>query len=149
MSCQHRIGVVLFLLVALLFIIGCENPSSTPEEPETGESIQGDIGLAQHIREKIEDLKSVDEGAVVVLDKDISIGIKVTGFQRLWLKSIREEVHRLVRDSLAEDYVIHVTTDKRLAVDLGKIERHLKERGGIASPEIQKKVEAINQDMQG
>lgn len=146
---KNRGASLLFIMLFLLSMIGCESHSSSPKQPKIGETIEGDVSLGDTIKEEIDDLKAIDDSVVVVLQRDVSIGLKVTGFSRLRLKTIREEVHDLVKGLLAEDYVVHVTTDKRLFSDLQKMEKELREADGDASIEMQEQLKKIQEDMQG
>lgn len=144
-----RTVVILALLLVCSLGIGCEIRSSQLEQPGGEKTVQGDIELAESIKRQVEKKEVVEETTAIVLDEDVSIGIKVTGFQRLRLKQIRGEVHSLVKEMLPDDYVLHVTTDKRLFADLQKIEEEMRETNGRTTPETRERVMKINQDMQG
>lgn len=131
----------------MLYMTGCENPS-LPQQPGPEKMIQGDVNLAEKIKGQIESLSAIDESTVVVLKEDVSIGVKVTGFHRLQLNTIRREVQGIVKD-IVPDHRIHVTTDKRLFRDLQTIERHLHANKGKVSSKTLEELKMIHQKMQG
>ncbi len=134
--------------MALLLITGCTLPKSTPNSVARN-PIQTNLTLAKDIAESIKENKAVKESVVVVLNKDISVTIKITGLNRLRLKQIKKEVHDEIRQLVNKDHSIHISTDKRLFRDLKNVAKELEEAQGVASPKVQDQVEIINKDMVG
>ncbi|MGI6036697.1 MAG: YhcN/YlaJ family sporulation lipoprotein [Limnochordia bacterium] len=136
-----------YLLICLtLILMGCGS-SPPAANPPDGEPIRTDLELLQRIKDEVGKVSGVDEVVVAIADEEIGVGVKVSGFDRFRLRSIRSDVHRRVDGLTTEDYCIHVTTDKRLFRDLGQLEARL-ERGDT-SPEIRSRLGRINEEMEG
>lgn len=110
--------------------------------------VQIDSGLAEAAKKTAKTVKGVEDSAAVVVNQEISTAIKVTGFDRLRLQSIKEEVHKKI-ESTNKDYEVYVTSDKKLFNELQKIEKQINANPEQVLPAIQKKVNKINKDMQG
>ena len=102
--------------------------------------------LAGQVEETAKTVASVKDGIAVVIDRDIAVAVKVTGFDRLRLKAIRQEVSDKIKKT-APDYRIHVTTDKKLFSELRKVEKQI--RQGEDPALIKQKFDKINEDMHG
>src|SRR5690606_14051619 len=93
----------------------------------------------------------VDEAAAVAIGKELSVALKVSNFNRLRLKSIRQDVHQTLTDQFPK-HTIHVTTDSKLFSELQKLEKGVK-RNWPPKPPKQKKykktLQKINEDMKG
>ena len=139
------------LVVFTLLITACsQNPIPKSQSiPKAQAPIKANLELAEKIQAALQSNQAVDQSTAVVLNKDISVAIKISGFNRLRLKQIRNEVHNKINQLTSEDYFIHVTTDKRIFRDLRKIANQLQKTNGTASPEIQEQVEILNKDMAG
>jgi len=149
---KHKYLVFTSIIILLtIILVGC-SPSAQrakSQQPKARTPIESDLALAHSVTQSVERHKAVDQAVTVILDKDISVAIKVSGFDRLRLKQIREEVNDLIRQMVGEDYSIHITTDKRIFRDLKEVAQQLKDSNGIASPQIQNQVDQLNQDMHG
>lgn len=139
------------LIVFLLLITGCGLTTMPKSQsiPKAKAPIEADLKLAEKIQAALQSNQAVDQSTAVVLNKDISVAIKVSGFNRLRLKQIRKEVHNKINQLTSKDYFIHITTDKRLFRDLQKIANQLQKANGTASCDIQDQVEVLNKDMTG
>ncbi|MBP1933590.1 YhcN/YlaJ family sporulation lipoprotein [Ammoniphilus resinae] len=144
---------------ALLFVIltACQSsPQQTKQEPahtsaKTLSTKQNNLynpRLSKQAEQTAKKIKGVDEAVSVVLDKDISIAVKVTGFDRFKLKSIKKELHEKIRREADKKYTIHITTDKKIYKELSDLRSKLK-AGSIAPEEQKKKFEKLNKDMHG
>ncbi|OPX91290.1 MAG: Stage V sporulation protein AD [Pelotomaculum sp. PtaB.Bin013] len=101
--------------------------------------LHGDIWLGQDSYEKAERK---------MLEEACETAIKVSGFDRLRLKPIKEEVHNKIKES-NRDYNVHVTSDKKLFMQLQQIENQVNGPQEKPLTDIQKKVMKINKDIQG
>lgn len=112
----------------------------------------GDISYKSHLSEQSAELaksiKGVDDAVAVVIDKDFSIALKVTGFDRFRLNRIKSEVTKKIKSSTSGDRIVHVTTDKKLFMNLQSLRSKLSE-GNESSQKIQKEFKKINDDMHG
>jgi hypothetical protein len=148
--------IIFSLLISLLVTAvaaGCANPGKPQKKPQqqAGQEeqlIQINPGLAEKVKEKAKTVPGVDESVAVVIDKDISAAVKVSGFDRLRLKSIREEVHGKIME-LAPGYEVHVTSDKKLFSELQKIETQINRKHYVSPSGIKSRVDKINNDMKG
>lgn len=110
--------------------------------------IQVNPELAEKAKKTAETVKGVKGSTAVAVDKDISVAVKVSGFDRLRLKTIKEEVHNKTKE-LNKDYNVHVTSDKKLFMQLQQIENQVNGPQEKSLTDIQKKLNKINKDIQG
>lgn len=145
----------LFIVMASLFLGGCsqKEETSSKEQKNYTEDVNFDPELAQKIKQEVEKVDGIEESITVVLEKKISTAVKVTGFDRLKLKSIRQEVHNKIKSIVEkekENYEIHVTSDKKLFKSIEEVYKaSQKEISKEESINLKKKLDKINEDMQG
>lgn len=127
-----------------------QNQGQAAQQMSPGETKQPQVdpGLAKIIKQSAEKVPEVEESAAVILDKDISLAVKVTGFDRLQLKKIKKDVSEEIKKA-APDYKVHITTDKKLFKYIQDIEKELKGPQPPAAAEIKSRVDKINKDMHG
>ncbi len=142
-------GIAIFLIIIMLS--GC----SVPKQPEQKndqqrvEQVYFNPGLAKTIKKASKTVSGVRDSTAVVVNDEISVALKVTGLHRLRLNSIRKEVHDKIKN-IAGNKEIHVTTDKKLFVQLQKLEKEINKQ-----PKVEKilmildKLNKINEDMKG
>lgn len=149
-----KIGVLLRILLLLLLMItlgACSTAQTKDAKPsdKTVEELAFHPDFATQIQKQITSVEGVEDGVVLVLKNEISAAIKVSGFQRLHLKSIKEKVHKTIKQ-MAEDYTVHVTADKKLFRSLQEMDQQLKDiPQGQKATGIQERFDKINKDMQG
>ena len=129
------------------------NPSFKKPHPEQQinqdeKQIQINPELAERAKKTAETVKGVKESTAVVINNEISIAIKVSGFNRLRLKPIKVEVHDKIKE-FNKDYNVYVTSDKKLFKQLQQIEKQINGPQEKSLTDIQKKVKKINKDIQG
>lgn len=136
-------GMLIFALV------GCQAAQKPmpPTEQIPAEEISTDTALAAELERLAKQVEGVDDSVAVVLKRDISLSLKVSGFHRLRLKQIRNDVHHKVRERVGEKYQIHVTTDKKLFAQLLKIKQDIGK--GKLNTDLMKKFNKVNEDMKG
>lgn len=139
---------ILMILLLLLFITACQSkPEKKPQSQQGEKTVQVDDAMAEKAKEQAMSVAGVEDAVAVVMDKDISSAVKVSGFDRLRLKGIREEVHQKIR-TLDEDYQVHVTSDKKLFKGLQDIKKSV--QGKSSAPEsVHKQLEELNKAMKG
>jgi len=124
-------------------------PQKKPQAQAGGDrkekQVQTDPALAAEVKETAKFVQGVKDCTAVVVNQNISAAIKVTGFDRFKLKSIKEKVHNKIK-TLGQNYEVHVTSDKKLFKELQQIEKQIKEQQKVQ--DLQQKVEKINKDMQ-
>ena len=138
-----------------IFTAGCTAQKSPAPKPQAQQqqslnekaSINtANTALAGQVEETAKTVDSVKDSIAVVIDREISVAVKVTGFDRLRLKSIRQEVSDQIK-KVAPDYRIHVTTDKKLFSELRKVEKQIHQ--GENPDLLKEKFDKINEDMHG
>lgn len=104
--------------------------------------------LGQRVKAAANTVPGVKDSTAVVMDKNISLAVKVQGFDRLRLNKIRSQVHHKVT-KLAPEHEVHVTSDKKLFFELQKIEQQRQRENGPPAPALKTKLEQINTKMKG
>lgn len=122
-----------------------QQPQQQTEQDE--KQIQFNPGLAEKAKKTAETIKGVKESTSVVMNKEISIAVKVSGFDRLRLKPIKKEVHEKIKE-LDKSYNVFVTSDKKLFMQLQQIEKQINGPQEKSLTDIQKGVNKIKEDMQ-
>jgi len=102
--------------------------------------------LAEKAKETARTVKGVQDSTAVVINKEISVAVKVGGFDRLRLKQVKSEVHEKIK-AFNKDFNIYVTSDKKLFNQLQQVENQLKGAQEQSLLDIQKKVKVINKQM--
>ena len=144
---RSLLSIVLLLLLFLSAGCGAQNSPSRKPLPQAGQSeaqVQTDPALA----EKAKTIEGVEDSTALVLDNQIFIGIKVKGFNRFHLKSIKEKTHKKIKEA-NQGYEVNVTSDKKLFSQLQQIEKQVKENRVESRADIIERIEKINKDMQG
>lgn len=143
--------IVFSLVLAVLTSCGMQNPSLKKPQAEQQltqdeSQIRIDTVLAERAKKTAETVKGVRESTAVVINNEITIAVKASGFDRFRLKPIKAEVHDRVKEH-NKDYNVYVTSDKKLFMQLQQIEQQI--MGGQDKPhtDIKKKVNKINDDM--
>lgn len=124
---QHCV-LLLTVLLTLVLAAGCGTPQKKrqiQQDSRNESRIQVNTELAGRAREAAGAVKGVKESAAVVIDRDIAVAVKVERFDRLRLKTIRQDIHDRIKE-LDQAYNVHVTTDKKLFKQLQVMEQELK-----------------------
>lgn len=143
-------------LILAMFLVGCTlagGPAKKPQPEQQGKQVQKvvdvDPVLAEKVKAIVLDVRGVDASTAVVVNKDISIAVTVSGFDRLRMKSIREEIHEKVKQ-LTGEHKIHISTDKKIFKLLKELEQEvLAPQGGQSLQQIKKRLDKINKKMHG
>lgn len=144
--------VIVVILALSVVAAGCamKAPAKNQQQQESqGEKqISVDPVLSEKVKQAAKTVNGVEDSTAVVIDNEISAAVKVSGFNRLRLKSIRQEVHKKIKET-GSDYKVNVTTDKKLFAGLQQIEKQISAGQAQSMTEIQKKIDKINKDMRG
>lgn len=150
MKVKKFLKAILLSVIVSMLLAGCGARDSGPKKTQSSAAqneVLLDLELAEKVRKSALTVRGVRESAAVVINDEISVAVKVSGFDRLRLNPIRGEVHKKTKE-LGKDYKVHVTSDKKLFTELQKIEGQIKD--GTQSPaDIQKKLKEINENMNG
>lgn len=103
-------------------------------------------GLAKTLKEVAAGIEGVEESTAVVVNKEAAVGIKITGFDRLHIKRIKNNVDRAVKNT-AKGYSVRVTPDKKLFAQLKILEKAEKPVAEEAEKELFQRWGKIKKDM--
>lgn len=148
---MNKVAKLIIPLLILLLLIGCqsqlqkkpEQPAKTKEKP-----VQVDADMAEKAKSIAKSVAGVEEATAVTIDKNISVGIKVSGIRRIKLQTIKEEVHKKI-SQINNEYQVYVTSDKKLFKELQDMETQIKSQKIKTSSDLLPKLEKINEDMKG
>jgi len=143
--------VIVVILALSVVAAGCamQAPAKNQQQESQGEKqISVDPVLSEKVKQAAKTVNGVEDSTAVVINNEISAAVKVSGFDRLRLKSIRQEVHKKIKET-GGDCKVNVTTDKKLFAGLRQIEKQISAGQAQSMTAIQKKVDKINKDMRG
>ena len=140
------------VLVMLIFFLmaGCDEQFSPVKKQSQQQVSQEEIvinrEIAETAKQKAGAVKGVKEVTAAAINMDLSVAIKVSGFARLHLKPIREQVHDAVKE-IDRDYNVYVTSDKKLFMRLQQIEQQTEQVRGNPWRILTSEFKAINKDI--
>ncbi len=147
------IKVVISCLI-ICIVGGCAtvDPPQRKPQPQTGK-VEGqahiNIKLAEQVEEVARRVQGVEESTALVMNNQIAVAVKVTGFDRLHLKAVRQELNNQVKN-MASEYDVHVTTDKKLFAQLQMLKGQIKKTPqGNLPAQIIDSYNVIIEDMNG
>lgn len=150
-------AIILLIIASVILaagVTGCNMQNSPPRKPQSQQEqssrkqVQLNPELAKAVVQVVKTIDGVEESTAVVIDREISVAAKVTGFDRLRLKSIRKEMTGKV-GKIAPRYKVHVSTDKKIFAELQKVENQIKQSRGMPIAGLKNKIEKLNKDMHG
>lgn len=153
---MKKAAVIILSIIIICALPACGTLNSPAKKPQQAqqrgqvrEQVQFDPEMAEKVKQTVKTVKGVEDATAVVINKEISAAIKVTGFQRLRLKKIREEAYKQLKDA-NQDYTVRLTSDKKLFSLIQKAEGEVRGNPqGDKAREIKQQVDKINQDMRG
>jgi len=124
---MKKIVRLVTILTLCLIVTGCgsAHPPVKPKPehwPQSGQQIKLDLQRAQEVKAAVMEVKGVEDTTATVIDQDIAAAIKVSGFNRLRIKSIRDQASRRIKIG-NPGFKIHLTSDKKLFQQLRDLER--------------------------
>lgn len=149
----------LWLIFTVIFLIsGCgtatkgqQNPPGPPVQQTKSQGPSISLGTAREAKATAQQDKRVDAATAVAIEKDLSVALKVSNFNRLYLKDIRQNVHQSLRDQFPA-YTVYVTTDSKLFSELEKLQKEMRKNRPSQPSQVktyEKKLQKINDDMKG
>ncbi|WP_413380367.1 hypothetical protein [Alkalihalobacillus sp. 1P02AB] len=144
---MKKIMIPLFVLIVL--ISGCQNLSVN--EPTTQslivENDTFDQTKANESKKTLMKMNEIIEVHAVSFEDKIYVAPKVKQFSRFRLKEIRKEGFDKIKERYSEDE-IHVSTDRKVYMELEKLEKELKNET-IKEKDLKEKVRKIEKYMKG
>ena len=139
-------GIVSILLIILL--MGCQ---ANNDQDVRSLQLEGHAVIDQHQSDRakkiVSSMKEVIEVKGVNVEKDIYLAPNVKHFQRLRLQKIRKQGHDAVKKQFP-DANVHLSTDKKIFMELDKIEQELKNKQ-ISEKRLKEKLKKIEEMMKG
>ncbi len=145
-------AVILCLIICILGGCGTVNAPQRKPLPQTGQ-VEGPAHINTELTKQVEDVAEtvpgVEESTALVMNNQIAVAVKVTGFDRLHLQSIRQKLHSQV-SNIATEYDIHVTADKKLFAQLQMLAGEVKKVSQTYLPaQLKDDYNVIIEDMSG
>lgn len=114
---------------------------------QIGSNAVVDQTRADNAKKIVLSLEEVIDVKAVSMEDNIYLAPNTTHFARLRLKQIRKNSFDRIKKRYP-DANIHVSTDRKIFMELGKLEQQLKE--GIAKEEdLEKSLKKLEEDMKG
>ena len=144
---MKRILIVAVILSTVLSA-GCSQTSPPikprPEDrPKANQQIDIDTQRAAAVKAAAKKAKEVEDSTAVVVDRDIAAAVKVSGFNRLRIKSIRNQARQRIKSS-NPGFRVYLTSDKKLFKQLQQLE---KEARNSSPAELKAQVNKVISDM--
>jgi hypothetical protein len=145
---------LILCIIFPLLIAGCsslkeESKSKPPDMKKTAQKITIHQNTTAETAKKIaQQHPRVDEAAVVAVNDELSVGLKVSNVNRLFLKSIRKDVFSDLRKRFPK-HDIHVTTDSKIFKELQQVASSIQKNPTIDKTKVHQKLQKINDDMKG
>lgn len=149
-------GLIKLVILGLIICVmgGCGTVNSPQRKPlqQTGQ-VEGLVHINTKLTEQVEDVgirvQGVEGSTALVVNNQIAVAVKVTGFDRLHLQAIRQELHSQIK-KIAPGYDIHVTTDKKLFAQLQLLKEQIKKaQPGTLPTQLKDDYNVIIEDMNG
>ncbi|WP_088102291.1 YhcN/YlaJ family sporulation lipoprotein [Halalkalibacter urbisdiaboli] len=137
-------------LCLLTLLAGCQGVTGQSEEVRPlmlGEKPEVSQNKADEAKQIVLSMDEVLEVKGVELDDDIYIAPRVKQFDRFHLKGIRKEGHDHIKKRYP-DANVHVSTDRKIYMELEKLEKQLKENK-LTEKQLKEKVKKLEDDMKG
>jgi len=143
--------LIALIVILIFFNAGCTMQNTPAQKPRaqqqsSNKDVPADVELAGNVKNEAQKVNAVEDAVAVALGGDISVAVRVTGFDRLRLKTIRKEVHERITQ-MAPGYQVHVTTDKKLYSELEKLNSQIQQGGDPIR--LKAELDKINESMRG
>ncbi len=137
----------LMITIVLFTVSGCQTRSDDVRVLELAPIATIDQHFADEAKKIVIAMDEVIETKGVNFNKQIYLAIKVKQFDRFRLKEIRKKGHDLVKKRFP-DAKVHLSTDKKIFMELDKLERKLKDNQ-IDEKQLEKELRKLEELMKG
>lgn len=141
-----KISIIFLSMYILFSLTGCEPAGQKDFE---GQSAPNAEEISQEVAKKAEktakELKKVDEAIGVSKDKDVYVHLYVTGFDRLFLESIRTEAKEKL-EAANPDGKVEISTDKKFELELTELKKKLSAQE-ITKKQLEEDLKKVEEDM--
>lgn len=138
---------MLLVCFVMLTFTGCTQQREEVQPLAIGTSGVADQSKADEAKRLLLTMEEVLEVKGVNVDQNIYLAPRVKHFERFNLERIRKEASDKVKGKYPEAKV-HVSTDQKLFMELGKLEGQLKNRT-ISKGRLKKRVKELEEMMKG
>lgn len=136
-------------LILALLLTGCQVAEKPRDDRQLAQLPVIDRPALEETKQIAKENRRVDEAVAVALKDELYVGLKVTNFNRFFLRSIRKDVHERLKDRFPGRKV-HVTTDSKVFDELSRLEgRVRKDPWGMDREDLRRKLYKIHEDMKG
>ncbi len=147
---MKKITLLIAVILTIMVANGCgqSSPPIKPRPahmPQPGQQITIDLRRAEEVKNLIGEVKEVEDSSAVVVDQDIAAAIKVSGFNRLRLESIRNQARDRIKQA-QPGFHVYLTSDKKLFKQLQQLEKDIQE-SNLSPTEARAKVNKVISDM--
>lgn len=137
----------LLLIAVIVVSSSCQAQSDDVKVLELAQFAKIDQQLSDEAKKIVLAMDEVIEVKGINLKKNIYLAVKVKQFDRFRLKEIRKRGHDLVKKRFPEA-TVHLSTDKKIFMELGKLENKLKDKK-ISEQQLEKKIQSLEEMMKG
>ncbi|MCS1350152.1 hypothetical protein [Mechercharimyces sp. CAU 1602] len=141
--------LMLCSVVGFFLLGGCGKEASPSENLNHAQPIsyqqQQEYQAGIEAKRIAEKHRRVQKAVSIALKDQLTVGIKVTNFDRLYLSQTRAEVIGSLQKKFP-DKKVKVTTDSKLFGVLENLEK-MRAKGAIRAEDVEKRLEKVNLDM--
>ncbi len=146
-----RIVSILTVICIILMLAGCGQTSvpikPRPEHrPQANQQISIDPQRAAKVKATAAKAEEIEDCTAAVVDQDIAVAIKVSGFNRLRIKSIRDQARQRVK-SANPGFHVYLSSDKKLFQQLRQLEKEARKATYSSPADFKAKVNKVISDM--
>ncbi|KYG33169.1 YhcN/YlaJ family sporulation lipoprotein [Alkalihalobacillus trypoxylicola] len=139
---------MLFIMLISCLLGACNQDTAKSSQASlTSESSYKDQNKINDVKAELKKMEEVIDVQAIVYDQKIYADPKVKQFSRFRLKEIRKNGFEKLKKTFP-DSEIHVSTDKKVYMELEKLEQQLK-NGKIKNEDLEKKLQKIEEMMKG
>jgi ribosomal protein L22 len=138
-------GIYFFIF---LLLVGCGGQKAKLAQIQTTAPKTFHADLSNFLGASAKKVAGVDDAVAVVMDKEASVALKVTGFERFRLKPIKKEVSTRLKGYVSKDFKLRVTTDKKIYKELQRLKQDA-EKKNKPPIELTKQFKKIQKDLRG